>query len=53
MPAPAGVLFLETARPPFVFCFLLMDNPPLPPHPLPFFFMLASQKSYIKNKKCC
>jgi hypothetical protein len=23
-----GVLFLEAARPPFVFCFLLMGNPP-------------------------
>jgi hypothetical protein len=49
MPAPAGVLFLERARPPFVFCFLLMGN-------LFFFlsfFLLASQKSYIKNKKFC
>jgi hypothetical protein len=35
--APAGVLFFETARAPFVFCLPLMGNP--------FFSLLASQKS--------
>jgi hypothetical protein len=49
MPASVGVLFLEAARPPFVFCFPLMGNP------LFFFFFFLFfllQKSYIKNKKC-
>jgi hypothetical protein len=40
------MLFLETGRPPFVFCFLLMANPTR------FLFLLASQKRYIQNKQC-
>jgi hypothetical protein len=48
LPAPAGVLFLETARPSFVFCFPLINKPFF----FLFCFLLASQKIILKIKKC-
>jgi len=46
MPAPVGVLFLQVARRPFVFCFPLMGDP----RPLFFPFCWLAKKVILKRK---